>query len=74
MNMYGIAKQRASTNLVKTRLIDWQVVRVPGVDAWLRNVHNTHADPGALVSNNGHSGPADVSRADAAYFEVFKRW
>mmetsp|Transcript_26117 Transcript_26117/g.61216 ORF Transcript_26117/g.61216 Transcript_26117/m.61216 type:complete len:500 (+) Transcript_26117:98-1597(+) len=53
-------------DLEESRLEDGEVVRVPGTDLLLGNVHHSHLDVRAVGGNDGHGGTADVASAHAA--------
>ncbi len=38
-------------NIVESRLVDWEVIRVPSVDSGLVEIDNGHLDVGARVSS-----------------------
>lgn len=51
-------------DLIESRLVDGEVVRVPGVNTRLVEVDDGHLDVGALGRDNGTGGATDVASTD----------
>ena len=70
----GAEKQVAPAALFddfcEARLVDWQVVAVPGFDPGLVNVDDYNFDLGALERNLRHCWPADIPSSNASNLHV----
>ena len=57
-------------DIVQAGLKNRKVFAVPGINAGLVNIHNSHLDIGALVGDNSHSGATDITRANTNNFGI----
>jgi hypothetical protein len=48
-------------HLLQARLVDGELVRVPGLDLLHGNVHHRHADARAVLGNDSHGGATDIA-------------
>lgn len=48
-------------HLLQARLIDGELVRVPGLDLLHGNVHHRYADARAILGNDSHGGATDIA-------------
>ena len=67
----GLAMQAAArrfNDFVETRLIDRQIIGIPGVDALLVDIHHGHFDFRIFFGDHRHCWSADITRADAENF------